>query len=354
MNFLKLRNIIIFIYLFSLKFDFGISYKTNINRFSNFQNISPNFIEINSISLKTPENFENKKQIIQNKIRSFLQIIRAKNIPATTFLCFTGGWIMNPYFSLFQNSQLWISSFITVLIMSANMAINDIFDLEIDRINSPARPLVTGEISVNEAIRYTVGLIGMTEVLNIRFLPVRLHWIIHSAVVFTLIYTPVLKRILFLKNISCAIIVSFSLFFTGIVTTRLPFSIHPNRAILLIACNTIFSGSLTNEILMDMRDYTGDKLYNISTISTYFGKEIGYKLTKNIMYLNLFINSVILERYFNWKVIIIYFLLFIPQLRFLQKIGENREYSNLAIRKYMSQTNKTLVFLLLYFCILAI
>jgi 4-hydroxybenzoate polyprenyltransferase len=47
---------------------------------------------------------------------------------------------------------------------AANNALNQIYDLEIDRINKPKRPLVTGEISIREAwiftwIMYALGII---------------------------------------------------------------------------------------------------------------------------------------------------------------------------------------------------
>jgi len=347
MNFLKVRKIIFFIYLFSLKFDFGISYKTNINR------ISPIISPIYSISLKTPENFANKKEKIQNKFRSFLKIIRSNNIPATTFLCFSGGWIMNPdLFSLFQNRQFWISTLSTNLIMSASMIINDIFDMEVDQINSAERPLITGEITKSEAIRYTFGLLFITEFMTL-FLQAPLRRIVHFAMLFTIIYTPILKRILFVKNLSCANIVGFSLIFSGLSSSRTTFFNNPNREILLIAFNTIFCGSLTNELLMDMRDYIGDKMNNINTVSTYFGKRKAYILINFIMYLNIFINFGLLIKIFHLQKSVIYILLFIQQLVSLRKIGEKCEYSKGAIKKYMFQTNKTLVFLLLYFCFLS-
>ena len=38
---------------------------------------------------------------------------------------------------------------------AASNAINQIYDLEIDRINKPSRPLVTGELSIAQAWRFT-------------------------------------------------------------------------------------------------------------------------------------------------------------------------------------------------------
>jgi geranylgeranylglycerol-phosphate geranylgeranyltransferase len=57
-----------------------------------------------------------------------------------------------------------LGSICAAFLNAANNALNQIYDLEIDRINKPSRPLVTGEISIREAwgftwITYAIGLI---------------------------------------------------------------------------------------------------------------------------------------------------------------------------------------------------
>ena len=355
MNFLKLRKIIFFIYLFSLNFDFGISYK---------KTISPKYFSINSISLKTQENFENKKEKIQNKISSFLKLIRANNIPATTFLCFSGGFIMNPYFfRLFQNKYFWISTLITNLIMSANMVINDLFDMEVDRINSPERPLITGEISKKEAIGYTIGIIGIAEALSNCFLIIRSQNIIHLTVLFTFIYTPILKRILFVKNLSCATVVAFSLFFSGIssfdgksiflVKNILQELLKNQRfQILKIAGSLIFCGSFTNEILLDIRDSEGDAKQNIPTIPNTFGKVNAFYIAYFTWYLSIILNTLILIRYQNIVVGGILCTILYPQLVYLEKVYKTYMTKE-TIQIYLKRSNRTMVLILLYLCVLS-
>jgi len=355
MIFLKLSKILFFIYVFSLKFDFGNSYKTNRNRISTFKHISRKYISINSISLKTPEYFE-------NKIRPFLKLIRANNIPATTFLCFSGGWIMNPSIRLFQNKYFWISTLITNLIMSASMAMNDLFDMEVDRMNSPDRPLITGEVSKKEAIGYTIGMIGLAEVLSIFFLPIRLQWIIHAAVGFTLIYTPILKRMIFVKNLSCATIVAFSLFFTGISSlpnhanhplflTESIFQ-NPRFPILQTAMSLIFCGSFTNEILLDIRDSKGDVKQGIYTIANTFGKIPAFYIAYLTWYITILINTVKMAISRNIVVGGILCTILYPQLVYLERVV-TRKISKEAIQNYLKQSNWTMIRLLLYLCVLS-
>jgi 4-hydroxybenzoate polyprenyltransferase len=48
-----------------------------------------------------------------------------------------------------------LGSLCAAFLNAANNALNQIYDLEIDRINKPARPLVTGEVSIRAAWRFT-------------------------------------------------------------------------------------------------------------------------------------------------------------------------------------------------------
>src|SRR6188508_1260606 len=57
-----------------------------------------------------------------------------------------------------------LGSLCAAFLNAANNALNQIYDLEIDRINKPGRPLVTGELSIRQAwiftwIMYALGTI---------------------------------------------------------------------------------------------------------------------------------------------------------------------------------------------------
>jgi hypothetical protein len=116
---------------------------------------------------------------ICNKFQSFLKLMRVKGIPPTFLLCFSGGWIMNPSLPNLLKSVPFIVSVVnTLLITSASMVINDIFDINVDRINSPHRPLITGEVTMKEAYLLSALLLGGAEYLTFRFLPFNLQMIV--------------------------------------------------------------------------------------------------------------------------------------------------------------------------------
>ena len=227
------------------------------------------------------------------------------------------------------------------------MIINDICDLHVDRINSPSRPLVKGDISVKSAISVAAVLLAGAELMNRLYIPSQLRHITHLSGMMALLYTPVLKRILFVKNISCATLVSCALLFSGSVANP-DLILGPNFIHLYIATRTIFLGSLCSEILMDIRDRDGDKINGIQTLPVVFGKEMAWNVTYSIMVMNMVFGSIdlaMLHGIVLWGfgfMAIVY-----PALDRLRDI-RNRGYIKKSIVDYGNKLTRPMVFMLLY------
>ena len=289
-----------------------------------------------------------------NKIKSLLKLIRYKNIIPTVFLSFSGGWIMNPSFTNLVHSIPFIISIIdTVLIMSASMALNDIYDVEIDKINSPNRPLVNGELKKYEAILFSLLLVGICEYMTLRYLPNNLKFIIQMVMIQISIYTPILKKIPVLKNISCASLISFSLFFSGLAaSTNKMMSVNKNIELLSVGMTIIFFGSLSNELLLDMRDKEGDQQNHIATIPTIFGNQFSWLCSNLLLSLNVIINTTSIVYLYTDKVAVFLPIIFSPLFFNLYKIKKDN-YSQDSIAKYMKKFNYSFFALILYLCFIA-
>jgi geranylgeranylglycerol-phosphate geranylgeranyltransferase len=282
----------------------------------------------------------------KNKFESILELIRVNHIPPTLFLCFSGAFIINPSLSNLLQPSFIVSTLDIILLMSASMVINDIYDIETDKINKPHRPIVTGAITKIEAINIAFILLGTSEYLSLHFLSENLHNIIHLTILYINLYTPILKKIFIIKNISCALIVSFSIFFTALATSKYPLIIHPNLELLIVACNLVFTGSWSNEILLDIRDYEGDKKENIQTLPVVLGKETAWTCSLLVLTTGIAVNILKLYQITNINVVILFILMMMPQLNDLYIIKKT-SFSDNSIEKYMDQTNKTLFFILL-------
>jgi 4-hydroxybenzoate polyprenyltransferase len=292
---------------------------------------------------------------ICNKFQSFFKLMRVKGIPPTFLLCFSGGWIMNPSLPNLLKSVPFIVSVVnTLLITSASMVINDIFDINVDRINSPHRPLITGEVTMKEAYLLIALLLGGAEYLTFRFLPFNLQMIVQLAIIQIILYTPVLKRIFLIKNLSCAGLVSFSIFFNGLASAgNTLLTTNANFGLLGIALSLIFFGSWSNEIILDMRDIEGDKNNKIVTIPTLFGNDFSWYLLQTINNYNIISNSLSMAYLYNSPRIgsgIVFILT--PLLVNLYQV-KREKYSLESIKNYTQKSNYPLLALMSYLCGLA-
>jgi 4-hydroxybenzoate polyprenyltransferase len=150
-----------------------------------------------------------------------------------------------------------------------------------------------------------------------------------------------------IKNISCAALVSFSLFFSALSSSQTPLVLNNKFDLLIVGCNLVFTGSWTNEILLDIRDYEGDKKLKLKTLPTILGKETSWTCAGLVLYMGVAVNAMKLVTLFNFPTALCFIGSVMPQFYYLFKIKKD-EYSNESIKKYMKHTNITLILLLLY------
>ena len=281
------------------------------------------------------------------------KLIRPENCLPTAALNIAGACILAGPKSI-TSPPFLASLAITQSIMASSMVINDIIDLPVDRINNPTRPLVVGDVSKGYAITLATSLLVLAEFLNFRYIPTALRYVTHLSAALAIFYTPIFKRILFVKNLSCAALVSSSMLFSGLVATNNPAgtlaSFEYSRkafSTLVVATRLIFAGSLCNEILLDISDWEGDMKQGIHTLPTVFGDKTAWQIAYSIMYLNIITNSMDIARIHGlWRG---YGLLFIctPLLRMLRNIKIN-EYNDASIKEYCKKTVGPMLLFLVY------
>ena len=349
---MNLKKIILtFLYFNQFSFSYIISKKNNI--------IEQSKIEIKNYiyPFNFAENKNNEKKLIDkviNKIilkkNNFMNLIRSENIFPTLLLNFSGGWIVNPsIYNLFHSTPFIISIITTILIMSSSMIINDILDINIDKINYPNKPLVNRSISIKEAYSYLFILLSFTELLSLNYLPNKMQFIINLAILNIILYTPIFKKITFMKNISCALLVSYSVIFSSLGSN---INLTKNRELLKILYSTIFFGSFYNELLLDICDKDGDKKNNIPTIPVIYGNKFSINFLLYMTNILLVVNTFFLQQLYNFKIALLFPIIFFKLLFNLIKIKNNNYRKDLIIN-YVKNTNNSLFLLLFYICSLA-
>ncbi len=193
------------------------------------------------------------------KWRGFFLLSRPVNVLIAMASIFIGAIISG---SIEPLARLLMACFAGGLITAAANAINDFFDVEIDVINKPERPLPQGIITPREAFNFSMVLF-LTGIM-VSFFVNRAAYII--AGVFSLLlyfYSAYLKRTVLVGNITVSLATAFAFIFGAISVGRFQQS--------LIPAGFAFMMHLGREIIKDMEDVKGDRLNNAKTLPVVFG-----------------------------------------------------------------------------------
>ena len=155
-----------------------------------------------------------------------------------------------------------LASFAAAFTLSAGNIINDIYDLGIDKVNRPERPLPSGKISKNSALILYFLLIAASLILS-WFINLYAFMIVIIANILLVIYSKFLKRVLFVGNILVALLTGLVFIFGGVAVR------NPSAAI--IPALFAFLINFIREVVKDMQDVDGDKNAGVNTFPIRYG-----------------------------------------------------------------------------------
>ncbi len=164
-----------------------------------------------------------------------------------------------------QIDVLILLIFSVMAINGGGNVINDIYDLEIDRINRPKRPLPSGALTVEAAWAYTFALFGLGVLLS-TFLT-RWTFIIAAFVSIPLLagYSVYFKRMILLGNLVVSIMLGLAFIYVGAALDQIP-------ATLPIA-GLAFGFTVIREIVKDLEDMAGDRQVGARTLPLVWGEK---------------------------------------------------------------------------------
>ncbi len=205
----------------------------------------------------------------------YLELLRPSNIVILFF-----GTMLGAFVSIggdaFSQLETYLAGVVTVLIGGAGNVINDYFDVDIDRINKPKRPLARGALSRPQALRYWLILNLVALVLSVFLTPLNLLMALFT-IPMLYIYSRYFKRMLFIGNLVISMLVSLGFLYGAASTGNVQNVFYP----------TIFSFllNLGREMLKDLEDVEGDRALGATTIPIRFGTTVTLRLTTTIFML---------------------------------------------------------------------
>lgn len=202
-----------------------------------------------------------------DKIKSLLLIIRPANFLISFFSVLVAVLVS-------QTEQLPVYKLLCAalagsLTASAGNVINDIFDIEIDRINRPARILPSGKLSSSTAMFYYF-ILNFFALFFALFLNIPAALIVVFSILTLYIYSAYLKKIILLGNITVAALTALAFIFGGVAAGSIQNSLIPAGFAFLI--------NFIREIIKDIEDLKGDSRYRIITFSGRYGVDSAKKL----------------------------------------------------------------------------
>jgi geranylgeranylglycerol-phosphate geranylgeranyltransferase len=200
------------------------------------------------------------------KISAYISIVRPVNFLITFFTVIVAAALS--YKGEYSSVKVFLAALTASLTMSAGNIINDIYDLNGDRINHPGRPLPSGVIPLKVALGYYITLIAVSLFLSLYISNLNFDLNV-LAILLLYLYSYKLKRIVIVGNIVVALLTGLTFIYGGIAVNNFYYSIVPALFAFLI--------NLIREIVKDMEDAEGDIREGIIS----FPSKYGVKIAKN-------------------------------------------------------------------------
>jgi len=201
------------------------------------------------------------------KIKAFVILTRPINVIIGCLSIFIGAFIAGSISPLIKVMLAMLSGGI---IAGAANSINDFYDVAIDAINKPYRPIPAGLITKREAFVFSI-ILFITGI----FLGALINWKAFLITLFASLllyfYSARLKRTVLWGNLSVSLITAFAFIYGGVAVNRL------NAAIIPAVFSFLFH--LGREIIKDVEDQKGDLADNANTLPLSYGAKVAFSVT---------------------------------------------------------------------------
>jgi geranylgeranylglycerol-phosphate geranylgeranyltransferase len=205
------------------------------------------------------EDFEEEKESGFHPL-AFLTIIRPINCLMATFAVYVAtlvaGLVIIPEFAVL------LALLSVFLICAGGMVINDYFDVEIDKINKPDRPIPSGKISKNVALVYSLILFS-SGVAASYFINQPAMYVASAAAFILILYAAKLKKVLFLGNVAVSALVALTFIYGGLINMNY----IPVASLAALA----FLANLAREVYKSVDDILGDEENDVASLATKYG-----------------------------------------------------------------------------------
>jgi len=253
---------------------------------------------------------------------SILHLIRYKNLLMVFLSMFlTKYFLIESFIStpLLSDIDFIILTISILLITMGGYLINDIYDIESDKINKPDKVYITTIISIKNG-QFLYFLTSITGLILGLYLSVNknlnhLSGYFIVTVILLFVYTKILKKLPLIGNVIVALLVSLPIFLVyefdhSMISIKDIFDNLFLSIIIFFYLLFAFLTTLIREIIKDLQDIKGDNKLKLKTLPIMIGK----KRTINFLFflsflLQLLLLLVLIDSFKNDQYLILFFLI---------------------------------------------
>jgi len=286
---------------------------------------------------------------------TFFRLVRWKNLLLITYVFFLIKFLLFPSLNTVTNLNilqfllLWIS---ILFITASGYIFNDIKDIETDKINKPASPIVAKKITIKIAKQWYFYLNSFGIIIGILFSFIIKKPIVSLIFIGTSLllnwYSVCLKSKPFVGNF----LISFLAAFSFVLLAILDINYHPktlNQTVTILIIYGLgalaFFINLIREIVKDIEDVKGDNILNMKTLPIILGIKRSRKIAvviSSIPLLFLLFIVANLDTYYIWLNLYLIITCILPLLYISIKLWKIKSYKKM---KEISTILKIIMFL---------
>lgn len=202
--------------------------------------------------------------MLSNKLKAYFDLTRPVNVAITVLSIPVASILAGA--TRVQWLEVLIAALTGGLVAAAANAINDYFDVEIDRLNKPTRPIPRGDATRREAWMVWFLLSALAIALNIVLNPLALG-IVLVAVVTLYWYSALFKRTIVVGNFVVALMTAMAFIYGAVVIGTVQKAVVPALFAFLV--------NIPREIIKDIEDVEGDRKDQAITLAVKYGPKPG-------------------------------------------------------------------------------
>ena len=193
--------------------------------------------------------------------RGYLDLIRPANCVMIGFAVIVGAFVSKPP-SWPPPAQLAFGFLTGFFICAYSMAVNDVYDLEVDRVNRPERPIPSGRVSAYGASRFSYAMLGAGLACSLASLSPDAVAMAAAYAFLSWLYNSRAKQ----TGIAGNLIVASSLAIPFVYGGAVAGGSIGGSLLLMMALTAFFSG-VGREVVKAMADMEGDAKRNVNSVA---------------------------------------------------------------------------------------